>query len=95
MLQYKCIHREECDCMDDTKIYDSNEFQNKYVSDIVKEVAEILESRGYNPVNQIVGYLMSGDPGYISSYKEARSKIISFDRTKILETIVEDFLNRE
>ena len=78
--------------MEDTKIYDSNDFQNEYVSSVVKEVAEILETRGYNPVNQIVGYLMSGDPGYISSYKEARSKIIEFDRTKILEILVEEFL---
>ncbi len=81
--------------MGDTKIYDSSEFQNEYVSSIVKEVASILEERGYNPVNQIVGYLMSGDPGYISSHKEARNKITEFDRTKILETIVEDFLNKK
>ena len=80
--------------MDDTKTYSSLEFQNQYVSDTVKEVAEILESRGYNPVNQIVGYLMSGDPGYISSYKEARNKLSEFDRTKILEILVEDFLNK-
>ena len=81
--------------MNDTKVYDSGEFQNKYVSDIVREVAEILDSRGYNPVNQIVGYLMSGDPGYISSYKEARNKIVDIDRTKILETLVEEFLNEK
>lgn len=81
--------------MEDTKIYDSNEFQNEYVSMTVKEVATILEERGYNPVNQIVGYLMSGDPGYISSYKEARNKIIEFDRTKILEILVEEFLNNK
>lgn len=80
--------------MNDTKIYDSNEFQNEYVSEVVKEVAEILEDRGYNPTNQIVGYLMSGDPGYISSHKEARNKITKFDRTKILEMLVEDFLNK-
>ena len=60
---------------------------------LVKEVATILEDRGYDPVNQIVGYLMSGDPGYISSHKEARNKITSFDRTKILEILVEDFLD--
>lgn len=79
--------------MEDTKIYDSNEIQNEYVSGVVREVANILEDRGYNPVNQIVGYLMSGDPGYISSHKEARNKITEFDRTKILEILVEDFLN--
>lgn len=81
--------------MEDTKIYDSNEFQNEYVSMTVKEVATILEERGYNPVNQIVGYLMSGDPGYISSHKEARSKMTEFDRTKILEILVEEFLNNK
>ena len=91
MLKLYCIHRKERD----TKIYDSNEFQNEYVSNVVKEVAEILEERGYNPTNQIVGYLMSGDPGYISSHKEARNKISSFDRTKILEIIVEDFINNK
>ena len=51
--------------MEDTKVYDSNEFQNEYVSGIINEVAEILDTRGYNPVNQIVGYIMSGDPTYI------------------------------
>ena len=81
--------------MDNTKIYSSEEFKNEYVSSIIKDVAEILESRGYNPVNQIVGYLMSGDPGYISSHKEARGKIIGLDRTKILEILVEDFLNKK
>ena len=81
--------------MGNTKIYDSNEFQNEYVALMVKEVAGILEERGYNPVNQIVGYLMSGDPGYISSHKEARNKLTEFDRTKILEILVEDFLNKK
>lgn len=81
--------------MGNTKIYDSNEFQNEYVAITVKEVANILEEKGYNPVNQIVGYLMSGDPGYISSYKEARNKLTTFDRTKILEILVEDFLTKK
>ena len=81
--------------MENTKVYDSKEFQNEYVSQTVKEVVDILEERGYNPVNQIVGYLMSGDPGYISSHKEARSKISEFERTKILELLVEEFLNNK
>ena len=80
--------------MENTKIYDSKEFQNEYVSSVVKEVALILEERGYNPVNQIVGYLMSGDPGYISSHKEARNKLTRFDRTKLLEVLVRYFINQ-
>ena len=81
--------------MNDTKIYDSNEFQNEYVSSVVKEVAEILEDRGYNPTNQIVGYLMSGDPGYISNYKDSREKIMDFDRADIVAIILEEYLDKE
>ncbi len=58
---------------------------------ILKEVYESLEDRGYNPINQIVGYLISGDPGYISSYKDARSKIQEVDRAKIVEILLTEF----
>lgn len=85
----------ERDFMDNTKIYDSDEIQTEYVAQIIEEVSEILKDRGYDPVNQIVGFLMSGDPGYISSYKEARSKISSIDRAKILEMLVENFVNKK
>ena len=95
MLQYICIHKRECDSMEDTKIYDSSELKHEYISQTIKEVASILEEKGYNSVNQIVGYLMSGDPGYISSYKQARSKISEFERTKILEILVEGFINNK
>lgn len=57
----------------------------------LKEVYEALEERGYNPVNQIVGYLISGDPGYISSYKDARNKIQEIDRAKIVEILLVEF----
>lgn len=57
----------------------------------LKEVYEALEERGYNPVNQIVGYLISGDPGYISSYKDARNKIQEIDRAKIIEILLVEF----
>ena len=59
--------------MDQTKIYDSSKFQDEIIAVTIKEVADILTERGYNAINQIVGYLMSGDPGYISSHKEARN----------------------
>ena len=88
MLELKCIHRR--DIMDQTKIYDSNEFQSEIIAATIKEVADILDERGYNSINQIVGYLMSGDPGYITSYKGARSKITSIAPSKILEVIVKE-----
>lgn len=78
--------------MEETKIYSSDEFQNALIAETIKEVALILEERGYNAKNQIVGYLMSGDPGYISSHKEARNKITQFERTRILEVLVGNFI---
>jgi len=77
-----------------TKIYNSSEFQDALIEQTIKEVVEILEERGYNPINQIVGYLMSGDPGYISSHKEARNKLTKFDRTSILEVLVKKYVNK-
>lgn len=76
--------------MDYTKIYDGENLKEAYTKAILKEVFSILKERGYNPINQIVGYLMSGDPGYITSYKDARDKICSIDRSKILEVLVNE-----
>ena len=80
--------------VDETKTYDCSEFQDEFISKTVLDVVESLDERGYNPINQIVGYLMSGDPGYISSYKESRNKITKFDRTKILEVLVKKFIDK-
>ena len=80
--------------MEETNIYDREEFTDANIVLTLKEVVEVLEERGYNPINQIVGYLMSGDPGYISSHKEARNKITKFDRNKILEVLVKYFINQ-
>ena len=76
--------------MEKTMIYDAKEFKDAVALAILKEVYDILKERGYNPINQIVGYLMSGDPGYISSYKESRKKITKLDRAKVLEVIVKE-----
>ena len=78
--------------VDQTKTYVVGDFQDEVVKNVLKEVKESLAERGYDPVNQIVGYLISGDPGYISSYKEARSKISKLDRTKIIEVLVRDLI---
>ncbi|MCR5633037.1 MAG: IreB family regulatory phosphoprotein [Eubacterium sp.] len=62
------------------------------VSDIISEVYEALSEKGYNPVNQIVGYIMSGDPTYITSYKGARSLIMKAERDEILELLMENYI---
>ena len=78
--------------MDETKVYDTEEFVDENISETLKEIVSNLEDRGYNPINQIVGYLMSGDPGYISNHKESRNKILKFDRTKIIEVLLKEFI---
>ena len=55
------------------------------------EVYNSLKERGYNPIDQIVGYLISGDLGYISSYQDARNKIQQIDRAKIIEVLLQEF----
>ena len=80
--------------MDETKVYSAEEFQDAVIIDMLKEVINVLEERGYNPINQVVGYLMSGDPGYISNHKEARSKITRIERTKLLEILVKSFIEK-
>ena len=78
--------------MDETKVYDTDDFIDENISITLKEVVMNLEERGYNPINQIVGYLVSDDPGYISSYKGSRKKIVKYDRTKIIEVLVKEFI---
>ncbi|HHW69446.1 MAG TPA: IreB family regulatory phosphoprotein [Tenericutes bacterium] len=80
--------------MDETKVYSANDIHSALISRTLKEIISALEERGYNPINQIVGYLMSGDPGYISSYKDARNKISEFNRTEILEFLVKEFMGK-
>lgn len=76
--------------MEETRVFDTDEFKDAAALAVLKEVADILKERGYNPINQIVGYLMSGDPGYITSYKDARSKIQMIKSSKLLEVIVKE-----
>ena len=59
--------------MEETKIFTTDEIEKALITNTIIEVIEILEERGYNAKNQLVGYLISGDPGYISSHKEARN----------------------
>ena len=60
------------------------------VGEVLREVYEALTEKGYNPINQIVGYIMSGDPTYITSYKSARSLIMKVERDEILEELMEN-----
>ena len=65
------------------------------VASILKDVYEALTEKGYNPVNQIVGYIMSGDPTYITSQKNARSLIMKVERDEILEVLFENYIDTQ
>lgn len=62
------------------------------VRKIIGEVYDALTEKGYNPVSQVVGYIMSGDPTYITSYKNARSLIMKVERDEIIEVLLEDYI---
>ncbi len=62
------------------------------VKEILAQVYAALTEKGYNPVNQIVGYIMSGDPTYITSYKNARSLIMKVERDELVEGMLTEYI---
>lgn len=80
--------------MDETVSFKVERDKTIKAREILKEVYKALEEKGYNPINQIVGYLISGDPGYISSYKESRKKICKLERTQIIEVLLRNYLSK-
>lgn len=78
--------------MDNTMLFDIRDIENAMVSKTLIEVYHSLELKGYNPTNQIIGYLMTGDNSYITSYNNARKKITELSREKILNIILKDYM---
>lgn len=64
------------------------------VASILKDVYEALTEKGYNPVNQIVGYIMSGDPTYITSYRNARGLIGRVERDELVEEMLKEYIEK-
>ncbi len=62
------------------------------VKEVIKSVLNALNEKGYNPVSQIIGYILSGDPTYITSHNNARSIIMKVERDELLEEILKDYL---
>ena len=62
------------------------------VTEVLERVYEALSEKGYNPISQIVGYVMSGDPTYITSYKGARSLVMKVERDEILEELMRNYV---
>ncbi len=81
------------DKLQHTQVIDTNILSNKNPKEILKVVNIALNAKGYNPANQIVCYLLSGDPTYITSHDNARSLIMQIERDELLEELVDFYLN--
>ncbi|MBR7553376.1 IreB family regulatory phosphoprotein [Allobacillus sp. GCM10007491] len=70
----------------------ADDSQEQVVNEILHSVYESLEEKGYNPINQIVGYLLSGDPAYIPRHRDARNMIRKVERDELIEEVVKHYL---
>ncbi|MGP1367195.1 MAG: IreB family regulatory phosphoprotein [Schwartzia sp. (in: firmicutes)] len=76
----------------DTMMFRKGSEENK-ARDVIRDVCRAMEEKGYNPLNQLVGYLLSGDPAYITSHDDARNKMRKLERDEVLEELVRAYLS--
>ena len=77
---------------DKTMSFDFEKEKNEKAKEILREVYDALVEKGYNPINQIVGYILSGDPTYITSHNNARNLIRQIERDELLERMVKNYI---
>ena len=80
---------------DETVTFDVKSEEQLKPGEVLHAVYAALREKGYNPINQLVGYLISGDPAYITSYKEARSLIRKVERDDLIAELVASYLKEE
>ncbi|MBQ8604513.1 MAG: IreB family regulatory phosphoprotein [Oscillospiraceae bacterium] len=78
--------------MSETTIFSIYSEKDEEIRQILKEVYDALKEKGYNPINQIVGYILSEDPTYITTHQGARNKIRKLDRDDILQSLLKNYL---
>ena len=78
--------------IDETVSFNLERERNEETKEILKQVYDALQEKGYNPINQIVGYILSGDPTYITSHKGARNLIRNIERDELLEKLVKSYI---
>lgn len=69
--------------------------ESEKIKQTIESVFKALSEKGYNPVSQIVGYIMSGDPTYITSYQNARSDIMKVERDELVEELLREYIKAE
>ena len=77
---------------DETMNFKVEREKRNQTKEILKQVYDALKEKGYNPINQIVGYILSGDPTYITSHKNARNIIRTLERDELLEKMVKNYI---
>ena len=80
---------------DETVSYKVEREKSIEAKEILQKVYEALVEKGYNPINQIVGYILSGDPTYITSHNDARNLIRKIERDELLEKMVKEYIGLE
>ena len=78
---------------DKTRTFSVNYGEKETVKEILKFVYDSLTEKGYNPVNQIAGYILSEDPTYVTTYNGARTLIQKIDRYELLKILIEEYVN--
>ena len=81
--------------INNTQYFKVQKEQEINVKDVVEQIYRALMEKGYDPVNQIVGYIMSGDPTYITSFKGARSLIMKVERDELVEELLKEYIKNE
>jgi len=81
--------------LDETMNFKIEKDKNLRTKEILKEVYKALQEKGYHPINQIVGYILSGDPTYITSHNDARNLIRQIERDELLEQMVKNYIEVE
>lgn len=76
-----------------TTIFSINRDKDTEIRETLTEVYDALKQKGYNPVNQLVGYILSEDPTYITTFDGARNKICKIDRDDLLQALLKNFLD--
>ena len=80
--------------IDFTRKFNLNEDRDEEIKAILTAVYNALQEKGYNPINQIVGYILSEDPTYITNYNNARSLIRKLDRDELLQELLKSYLSK-
>lgn len=81
--------------MEETMMFKVGAEETSEAAVIIKEVCKSMREKGYNPINQLVGYLLSGDPTYVTSYNNARGMIRKLERDELLEELIQAYIKEQ